>query len=126
MERKWPASAQWTEDDVAHQGSRNKDRIDSSVAKAMKYLTDPDKKKRLERCRCLACFYSGPSLSGQAFTEWNCRVCLKDQSMWPNTNPPLSCEDCAKKFKICLICGADLHLRVKRSNTLLLPDSKKQ
>jgi len=118
MERKWPPSARWTEDDVAQVGFRNKERMDFSVARAMNFLMDRDKEKRLKSNLCALCFYSGPGMAGQAITGWNCRVCLKDQPLWGNTSPPLACEKCSKKHKLCTDCGADLYLRVRRSNVV--------
>jgi len=117
MERKWPESARWTENDISERSYRNRERIDASIARAMSYLTDPEKKKRIGVRLCVRCYYSGGTMAGQAFTSWNCRVCLKDQINWPNTNPPLACNPCAEKYKICKECGADIYMRVRRNNT---------
>jgi len=116
MERKWSKEFRLTENDVSDRSRSKKEQIDFNVARALQYLSDPDKRKRLESGNCIACFYGGSSLAGQAFTDWNCRACLKDQASWPNTNPPIVCDACSKKHKICKGCGADLHLRIKRSN----------
>lgn len=120
MERKWPESARWTENDVANEGYRNREQMDILIARAMSYLMDSEKSKRLHAGLCSCCFYKGSGLAGQAFTEWNCRVCLKDQPSWPNTATPLACDKCSEKYKLCKTCGADLYLRVKRSNVKVI------
>ncbi len=120
---KWPETARWTEHDVGERGYRNREQMDFSIARAMSYLLDNEKKKRIGALLCKTCFYSGGRMAGQAFTEWNCRVCLKDQPDWPNTGTPLACEKCAREHNICKECGADLWLRVRRSNCKLI-DSK--
>lgn len=118
---KWPETARWTENDVSYKGGSNKERIDFSVARAMNLLTDPDKKKRREQGLCSWCYYDGGRMAGQAFTDWNCRACLKDQPAWPNTGHPLICDQCCKRHTLCRECGADLFLRVRRNNTISLP-----
>lgn len=124
MDRLWPPSAKWKEDDVSYKSYSNKERMDFSVARAMNYLTDPDKQKRLKEGYCPCCYYSGGKMAGQAFTQWNCRACLKTQPEWPNTATPLVCKKCSEKHKICVECGADIFLRVRRNNVILLEDSK--
>ena len=123
MDRIWPKEACWTEDDVSHTGYGNREQMDFLIARAMSYLTDPERSKRREAGLCVYCFYRGSQMTGQAFTKWNCRACLQDQGMWPNTGTPMICNFCSDKHKLCKSCGADLFLRVKRSNVLLLKGS---
>lgn len=122
MDQRWNESARWTEQDVSARSFSNKEQIDFSVARAIRYLVDPERMKRLTQRLCVKCFYQGSSMAGQAMTRWNCRVCLKDQMMWPNTATPLACKSCADDHKICTDCGADLYLRVRRNNVKLLKD----
>jgi len=122
MDRFWPDTARWTEGDVAYKGTSNRERMDFAIARAMNYLLDKDKAKRLEAHLCPCCFYSGPSMAGQAMTRWNCRACLKEQQLWPNTATPLLCVRCAKKHKLCVDCGADLYLRVRRNNAVAIAE----
>lgn len=119
---KWPESARWTENNVSERGGRNRERMDMSIARAMNYLMDGEKGKRLEQRLCPACFYGGSNMAGQAFTEWNCRVCLEDQPNWPNTAVPMICRPCSSTHKLCHVCGADLYLRVRRNNVTRLKE----
>lgn len=118
----WPATSKLDENEVSGLSNRQRERMDSYIARSMAYLTDPNKTKRIESRMCKVCFYSGPKLAGQAFTEWNCRCCLEIQDKWPNTSHPAVCDECSKKYSLCPECGADTHLRVRRNNTAKIPD----
>lgn len=120
MERIWPKSAKLTENDVSEKGWRAKERIDSSVARAISYLVDPNKKDRIEKGLCKLCFYSGSKISGAAMTKWNCRACLQNQGLYGCLAVPEVCDKCSKKYSLCKECGSDIHLRVRRNNTNLL------
>lgn len=101
-----------TIDQVRYATFRAKERIDLLTTRALRALTDPDEKKRLEQCHCLCCFYArGPQIAGQAFTQWKCLDCETEQPAWHNTAHPRLCLDCGKKNGLCVECLADLELR---------------
>lgn len=64
------------------------------------------KEQRLARgTECKLCRYlRGGRMSGQAFTDWKCRVCGKDATH-PNTGTPAYCDSCCKTHGLCPTCG---------------------
>lgn len=112
---KWLENMRWTENDISCESDRCKTYIDSQVARGYKLLLDEHKNKRIIENMCKYCFYNGWGVAGQAMTEWRCRYCLKDY-IWDNTNHPLICNKCAQEHTLCIKCGADIHLRVRRIN----------
>lgn len=108
----------WSENDVSHQSSNKLEFARYQIAHVMEYLTDPRSSERLKLRECSYCYYLNSSrLAGQAFTEWACRVC-NQESMHSNTYTPKICISCAHTHSLCVICGADVHLRVRRKSTL--------
>lgn len=86
---------------------------DFNVARALRYAAGLDQKSRLPENKCRYCFYMGGGLAGQAFTNWKCVVCDKED-LWPNTAVPKVCSKCAKKNELCVTCGGDVHQRTGR------------
>ena len=86
---------------------------DDTVAKAMQVLTDPDKKERISKLECLACWYLMGKIGGAAMTEQACGACGKTQ-LYGSACTDVVCRDCAKEKELCKHCGADLHLRPRR------------
>ena len=85
-----------------------------TVEKALRFLADPDKVKRLEEVTCKRCYYIWTGrISGQAFTDVPCGICEMTVT-YANTDTNKLCNDCAKKNELCAHCGADLHLRPRR------------
>lgn len=86
---------------------------DSTVEKALRLLSDPDKKTRLSQLECPSCFYlSVGRVAGQAFTQWSCLAC-GEEGTHPNTGTPKLCRSCAEKFHLCVDCCADLDLQLR-------------
>lgn len=103
-----------TEDDINQVGWRHKEYAQISIAKAMAYLIDRDKKDRLKKQECAYCFYFCSSrIGGQAMTNWNCKACGR-QDMYGNTAVPSICNSCATKHALCTRCAGDVHMRVSR------------
>ena len=99
---------------IAEANHRARHYVDLYASRALKLLHDPDRAKRLEAGECVACFYlRGDRICGQAFTEWECGQCGK-QDMHSNTGTPKFCADCSWKYCVCTQCGADLGLRPRR------------
>jgi hypothetical protein len=67
------------------------------------------------RCReCPRCWYlRGPSISGQAFTDYKCRLCEQTKSH-ENTSTPSYCPECCDKFALCGACGGTLDCKRRR------------
>jgi hypothetical protein len=76
--------------------------------------TDACREARLKARECRWCFYRS-SFAGQAFTDWNCWSCGKEDSH-ANTAVPRLCDTCADKLGLCVRCCADREL--KRRKTL--------
>ena len=107
-----------TEGRVSELSFRHKEYAQFKIARALAYLIDKDKSARLKALTCSYCFYfNSGSLAGQAFTEWTCEVCEKDQ-MHSNTGVPIACDACAKRHSLCKECGSDLHGRCRRKGSL--------
>lgn len=64
--------------------------------------TDPRQKDRLARHECKACYYQ-IRINGQAFTQYTCQMCGKED-MHNNTGVPKICDNCADKNVLCARC----------------------
>jgi hypothetical protein len=76
---------------------------------------DVDESKRVLIAReCRWCYYIyNTRMAGQAFTPWTCPGCVKSFAH-PNTATPKYCKDCAYKYRVCVTCGGDQNMAVKR------------
>lgn len=87
---------------------------EETLKKAMQYLQDLDKKKRLESAHCKHCYYIyNTRIGGAAMTSKACGVCARDMLFGSTATDPL-CLDCGKTHELCIQCGGDLHMRVRR------------
>lgn len=80
-----------------------------------KAITDPQQKIRRENRECQVCYYmrSG-TLSGQAFTPFECREC-GGVFQHHTTRVPILCDACADKLNVCRRCQADMNLTRRAS-----------
>lgn len=76
---------------------------------SVKFRTDPERKRRMEECLCVVCYYRMDELGGAAITHRTCGKCGIDQ-VYSSTNTDVLCLDCAKKLALCKHCGADIVL----------------
>ena len=74
---------------------------------------DPKKEDRLKAQECKYCYYMRSGVATQAFVQWTCGICNTEQQ-WSNGDYPRICKECAIKHNLCMHCGADIDLRVKR------------
>lgn len=90
---------------------RIKDRLKNVQQLWTNYTTDPKKKERLADYECLTCFY-GTHIAGQAMTQRPCADC--DTFVHSgSTRCGVLCLKCAKKRKLCTMCGGNINLKVK-------------
>ena len=78
-----------------------------------KVIEDPDKKNRLEKSECVLCYYYYGKIGGSVMTSTECGSCNKELS-FGNTCVDVLCPECAKKYRVCRHCGADLELKSRR------------
>jgi hypothetical protein len=83
------------------------------IFRAMNFLRDPEKKKRVEEGECKACFYIRGKIGGAAMTTQPCGVCGKDQ-LYGSTSTDKICKPCGKRTDLCVHCGGDLLMRPRR------------
>lgn len=91
--------------------SRKQRYVADQLDKALLLATDADSVKRKAAHECCGCWYSGPRISGQAFTDWKCDLCGEPQQMHHNTDTPRVCEVCAEAYGVCVSCGGDIDMR---------------
>ena len=91
----------------------SKQYCDDTVARALKVLSDPDKKQRLEKSLCIGCWYLSSWIGGASMTEQPCGWCGEPQ-MYGSTCTDVLCLKCAKKKELCKHCGADISFRPRR------------
>lgn len=86
-------------------------RLIRDARKKLEQMADEPQRQRSQRehlGECHSCFYvRGSRISGQAFTDYECRSC-KGTFQHPNTSVPKLCEQCAKESNRCRRCMADL------------------
>lgn len=97
---------------VVTASGRAKERVTDTIERARKLEEDPDKKLRLERQMCKACYYF-THLGGAAMTNRECAGCGKDE-LYASTATEALCLDCAGKFELCKRCGGDIDMGVNR------------
>jgi hypothetical protein len=103
---------------------RSKSIIDKALRVALDFKLDNDRKQRLEESLCIACFYRGPSIAGQAITNSVCGMC-QGETRFPSTAVDRICKACAKRDELCKKCGADLTLRQRLQIETADSDEKK-
>ena len=91
---------------------RAKDYTKSILKQAEDITKDSNKKERIKRHECKACFYAG-RLGGSSMTTRPCMSCNVDV-MYGSTATDVLCMDCAKLHSLCKHCGGDLEMRVRR------------
>lgn len=75
---------------------------------------DVERGERIRRHECPSCYYLVIRICGQAFTQYKCGWCFCEFH-WHNTCVPRFCAPCGEKLGICVRCGADVHLRSRRT-----------
>ena len=92
--------------------NRAKSRVDDALAQAKRIADDTDRKARLERQFCKACFYF-TRMGGAACTTQPCACCASPER-YGSTATDVLCKPCAKEHSLCKHCGGDVEMRVGR------------
>jgi hypothetical protein len=92
---------------------QNRVKVEASLERARRLAGDEDRTKRLAEVLCSFCFYRGPTVHGAAMTTTHCRLCEKEM-LFGSTGVDDFCHDCARKYRMCRQCGADLELKDRR------------
>jgi hypothetical protein len=99
---------------VANATGRGKRYVDNILLTAKKLSSDLERDKRLDECLCLSCYYlPGSRFGGASITTRDCASCDKTMN-FSSTATDLLCKPCAKENTLCLRCGADIDLKVRR------------
>ncbi len=96
-------------DEIQKMTRRTKRHIDKTIDLVEKYENDPENKLREKEQKCRVCYYEN-YLAGQAFTKYKCIFC-KEEYNHHNTHVPRLCMKCAKKYNICVQCGAEINVK---------------
>lgn len=81
---------------------------------AERFDGDTDKKERLSECKCKSCFYFFHSrMGGAAMTTIDCGICDKETLFGSTAVEPI-CKDCARENSLCVQCGGDLDMKIRR------------
>lgn len=107
-------AAKIDQDTVTWETDRAKHIAEETVAKALRFLADPDKKKRLAEGLCATCCYLlSVRIGGAAMTCKPCGICGEEMTFGSTATDDL-CKPCALKHELCRQCGGDVRLRVRR------------
>jgi hypothetical protein len=64
--------------------------------------------RRAASRKCKACYYlRNVSISGAAFTDFTCQICIQPKRH-PNTGVPKYCAECCAEHELCQNCGGRL------------------
>jgi len=99
--------------DVCCRTANSKRYVNQQIKLANDLIYDPEKESRISQAKCLACHYIFGKLSYGVRRSTNCRICNKNLSSC-NINIDEICIDCANKHELCVVCVADIKLRVRR------------
>lgn len=90
--------------------NQSKTYIENTIKRAENLKNDPQKKDRLSRYLCRACFYIYNSrIGGAAITETECGICSKTMT-FSSTAVNIICSECADTHKLCVQCGGKIHI----------------
>jgi hypothetical protein len=86
------------------------------TAEAHRNMTeDPRKADRLKAQQCVVCFYPlQRRVGGARCTSAQCGIC-QDVIHSGSTNIDVVCLDCGRTHDLCVHCGADIRLRIRRA-----------
>ena len=98
--------------------------VQSTTERHLAYIAETE--RRTEECRtdsrrearqkdreCRWCFYRS-GMAGQAFTDWTCWSCGKEDQSSTTSHPRL-CVECADKLGLCERCCADRELKSRKT-----------
>jgi hypothetical protein len=90
---------------------------EGGIQHALEFMADFNKEKRLKKRECKTCFYfrSG-RIGGAAMTTVKCGVCEEDM-MFGSTCIDKLCGKCSDENELCVFCGGDIKMRIRRHYT---------
>ena len=97
----------WDKQRISNQDYFNRRRMEDVIKLADHYNCDIDYGYRQSKKECKVCYYN-TRIAGQAFTDWSCQMCGKEDH-WSNTDTPKLCTDCAKTDNLCAHCGGHIN-----------------
>jgi hypothetical protein len=84
------------------------------TSKVERFQKDADKEKRQNECKCKACFYFFKSrVGGAAMTHIDCGICDTEMLFGSTAVNPI-CNQCNKENGLCVQCGGDIEMKVRR------------
>jgi hypothetical protein len=89
-----------------------KNRLRTARMRWLDFLKDPRKEARLAAQECLDCFY-GSHIAGAAMCSRACADCSSIVHSG-STRCPILCKPCAKKRKLCCMCGARISTKPRK------------
>lgn len=92
---------------------RNKDILETFLERAAQAEFDLKQEAREEAGECRYCFYYDGKMRSASVTRRPC-ACCEVVLHSANTAIDMLCLTCADKHKLCVHCGADRELRVRR------------
>jgi hypothetical protein len=114
MSREIQTKRQLTLEAICFASHLSKNQCEDRLTSAKNIENDPKKEERLAKSQCLACFYLRSRAGGSACTSLKCTVCEDNIIRSGNTCIDIVCLDCAKKYKLCSHCGADIDMKQRR------------
>ena len=88
-----------------------------SIKRTDNFRDDVKKKLRLASGSCRWCYYMASKIGGSAMTTQPCGICGEDQ-MYGSTCVDRICLPCGKKQELCVHCGGDIKMRLRRKFVL--------
>jgi hypothetical protein len=100
----------WSKSDIINANFRNKEYIEKTAARLIRYYADERKSERKTKKLCRSCFYVDTGrIGGSAITTVICSAEGCDKEMtFGNTCTDIFCDECAEKQKLCKHCGAKM------------------
>lgn len=84
------------------------------VESVSRFKGDLDKKERLNKGECAACYYLGNQrIGGSSVTHKDCGICDFDM-VFPSTSTNVICKPCGKENGLCVHCGGDIDMKERR------------
>ncbi len=100
--------------EVQFQTHLSRQAAERACALAENLNLDPEHDKRTGEQLCRTCYYMRRHvLAGQAITDTVCRFC-DEEMQFNSTYTDALCLPCAKKYRLCKHCVADIEFRVRK------------
>lgn len=95
------------------------------TAMVERFQNDADKVNRLAQCKCKSCFYFFKSrMGGATMTHVDCGICDSEMLFGSTAINPI-CDGCGKENGLCVQCGGDIEMKVRRKKPYPCIEKKK-